>query len=91
MSRSLTPIAALAALISFAAGCDSLRPVDRKRPVKGPSTARAQAQAKGKPRIASAQPKYDFGKVEEGTKVEHVFTVKNEGDGVLQIKRASGG
>jgi len=89
MSRFVTPMVALAALVSLGLGCDPLRPVEGQRPAKRP--AAVPAKAEGQPRIACAQPKHDFGKVEEGAKVEHVFTLKNEGDGVLQIKRASGG
>jgi hypothetical protein len=91
MSRYVTPMAALAALWSLAAGCDSLQPVEGQRPAERPAAAQAPAKPQGKPRIACAQPKHDFGKVVEGAKVEHIFTLKNEGDGVLQIKRASGG
>ncbi len=44
----------------------------------------------GVPVIGADMINYEFGEVEEGTKVEHVFTIQNKGDGVLEIKKATG-
>jgi hypothetical protein len=37
------------------------------------------------PRISVAEPRYDFGEVAAGTVLEHVFEIRNAGDGVLVI------
>ncbi len=44
----------------------------------------------GKPIIAAAATTFNYGQVEEGTKVEHVFKILNKGDGILEIKKATG-
>lgn len=41
------------------------------------------------PDIAVKEPNYDFGSVFRGSKVEHIFGFKNEGQGELNIKRVS--
>jgi len=42
------------------------------------------------PRIVVAEKHHDFGTVEQGEEVQHVFKVRNEGKGVLHIKRVRG-
>jgi len=42
------------------------------------------------PRLVVDQPIYDFGSVEQGTPVEHVFAVRNGGDAPLRIERVEG-
>jgi len=37
------------------------------------------------------EPKYDFGRVVEGTEVLHDFVIQNKGDGDLHIKRIKSG
>ncbi len=37
------------------------------------------------PRISVDEPMYDFGSVAAGTVLEHVFEIRNTGDGVLSI------
>ncbi|MCP4197801.1 MAG: DUF1573 domain-containing protein [Proteobacteria bacterium] len=49
-----------------------------------------QPSAVGTPVIASAAASFNYGQVEEGTKVEHVFIIQNTGDGLLIIKKATG-
>ena len=44
----------------------------------------------GTPVISADVINYEFGQVDEGTKVEHVFKIQNKGDGVLEIKKATG-
>jgi hypothetical protein len=39
------------------------------------------------PRLALAAPVFDFGSVERGTRVEHVFALPNSGSGVLRIEQ----
>lgn len=38
------------------------------------------------PRISVAEPLFDFGPVEAGAVLEHVFEIRNTGDGVLEIR-----
>jgi len=45
----------------------------------------------GKPRIVFDQKEFDFGKVEAGENVEHVFAFRNNGDGTLRIDKVSSG
>jgi hypothetical protein len=44
----------------------------------------------GAPVIAAEAVSFNYGQVEEGTKVVHVFKIKNEGDGILVIQKATG-
>lgn len=53
-------------------------------------TAEVKASAGGKPKIVALETKHDFGKVKEGAKIEHVFRVRNQGDGKLVIEKAYG-
>ena len=46
----------------------------------------AQEQRMG-PRIEIKEATYDFGKVVEGAKLQHVFEVGNTGDAALEIQR----
>ncbi len=41
------------------------------------------------PRISIAEPLYDFGAVTAGTVLEHVFEIRNAGDGVLEIRKVA--
>jgi hypothetical protein len=45
----------------------------------------------GKPRITFAQKEFDFGKVETGEKIEHVYEFRNTGDGTLVIHKVRSG
>jgi hypothetical protein len=45
----------------------------------------------GKPRIAFAQKDFDFGKVEKGEKIEHVYEFRNTGDGTLLVHKVRSG
>jgi hypothetical protein len=74
---------ALAVLIglglALAAGCGKQAPEtgkDSAAPVAGP------------PRIASAEPSFNAGKVKQGENVEHVFKIKNEGGSALVLEKA---
>ena len=69
-------------LLVLAGGC-------AKQPKKQEGTAEKAAEPvvkQGKPKIAVDKRSYDFGKVKEGTNVEHVYRIKNEGDGELVIE-----
>ncbi len=50
----------------------------------GSYTATSEA---GKPRIAFDQKGFDFGKVEMGEKVEHIYRFRNTGKGTLVIRK----
>jgi hypothetical protein len=39
------------------------------------------------PRISVAEPVHDFGAVQAGTVLEHVFEIRNAGQGVLEIRK----
>jgi hypothetical protein len=45
----------------------------------------------GKPRIAFAQKEFDFGKVETGERIEHVYEFRNTGNGTLLIHKVRSG
>jgi hypothetical protein len=45
------------------------------------------AQEQKGPQIAIKEATYDFGKVVEGAKLQHVFEVGNTGDAALDIQR----
>ena len=47
----------------------------------------AEAPDEGRPSIAFDQKDFDFGKVETGDKVEHLFSFRNTGNGVLKIHK----
>jgi hypothetical protein len=53
------------------------------------SPAKAQAVPVISPVISSENAEYDWGKVEEGEIVEHIFKVQNKGEGLLEIKKAT--
>jgi hypothetical protein len=48
--------------------------------------AEAQAEA-GVPKIAAAEPVFDFGSIKPTDKIEHVFKIANAGTGDLKIER----
>ena len=45
------------------------------------------AQVSGKPKILFEQTEYDFGKMDQGVKVEHLFVFKNTGDAPLVVDK----
>jgi hypothetical protein len=52
--------------------------------------AEPAAQNEPAPRISSTEPLYDFGEVNEGERVEHVFQIQNTGSADLVLKKATG-
>lgn len=52
-----------------------------------PETAPASEPAVAGPKITCADAVYDFGAIAPTDKVEHVFTIKNEGSADLKIER----
>lgn len=55
------------------------------KPETQPATQPAQAEAQ--PDIKFEDKTFDFGNIQKGDKVTHIFTFKNEGSGTLKIKR----
>lgn len=45
--------------------------------------------ASASPKITLSQDKFDFGKIEEGKKTEHILTLTNEGDAVLKVRTSA--
>lgn len=50
------------------------------------SNTGAQETSKKQPQITIDAPNYDFGKIYEGEKISHNFTIKNTGTAELTIK-----
>ena len=46
-----------------------------------------EADVTGTPKIEFAATDFNFGEVEAGTKIEHVFAFKNTGDDLLKIEK----
>jgi hypothetical protein len=42
------------------------------------------------PKIAAVEETFNFGQIKQGTDVEHVFKIKNNGNAELLIKKARG-
>ena len=57
------------------------------RVTEGSENSRAGTTEAGKPRIAFHQKDFDFGKVEMGEKVEHIYRFRNSGTGTLVISK----
>ena len=51
----------------------------------------AEIPAAEKPKIVFDQKDFDFGEVEAGQKIEHVFTFRNKGEGPLTIEKVRSG
>lgn len=47
-------------------------------------------QFTGPAKIVAAEPVFNFGEVEQGQEVEHIFKIGNQGGEQLDIKRAKG-
>ena len=62
-----------------------------KQGTDGTEESQAGSTEAGKPRIAFTQKDFDFGKVETGEKVEHVYKFRNTGDGILLIHKVRSG
>lgn len=78
----------LAAVFCFCSCGGDKQDAEKKDASTGePSTS---ADATMVPKIASAQPTFNFGKIKQGKKVEHIFKITNEGKANLIIERAKG-
>jgi hypothetical protein len=62
-----------------------------KQEAEGGQESKVDAAGTGQPRIAFDQKNFDFGTVEAGEKVEHIYTFRNTGDGTLLIHKVRSG
>jgi hypothetical protein len=70
----------------LAAACGQKAAESKSKPVaKEPAL-----QLTGPAKIVAAEPVFNFGEVEQGQKVEHVFKISNQGGEQLDIKGAKG-
>ncbi len=56
----------------------------------GQSGDTAAESSSGQPKAVAVAPDFDFGEVQEGENVEHVFKIRNEGTADLAILSAKG-
>jgi len=54
------------------------------------ATAAAKPAETGSPKIVAAEATFDFGKVQQGDEVSHVFKIRNAGTAELKIEKAHG-
>ena len=93
MTRRTINLSGVAVLCLAAALCFCSCGGDVEDAEKKDASAAEQSASKGAvkaPKIASAQPAFNFGQVKQGKKVEHIFKIKNEGSADLIIERAKG-
>ena len=82
-----------AALPAVAAASDTPDAGNAKAPSSSVTAEASTAEAQGspevqkKPRIVFEKSKFDFGEIEAGEKVQHIFTFKNMGDAPLIIEK----
>lgn len=82
LKRALLLGIALAMAVSVV-GCE------KESGSKTASTSSAQA-GQAAPKIVAPEPIFKFGKVKQGTNVEHVFKIRNAGSAPLKIEKAKG-
>jgi hypothetical protein len=58
---------------------------------EGAEESQAGSAESGKPRIAFDEKDFDFGKVETGEQIEHVYKFRNTGDGTLVVHKVRSG
>ena len=93
MTRRTKQLSGVAALCLAAAFCfcscgGDNADAEKKDASTGEQSATSDATLA--PKIASAQPTFNFGEIKQGKKVEHIFKIKNEGKADLIIERAKG-
>ena len=82
LRRALSAGGHLVALLSFAAILGAQEPAPPPLPTPDP----AATPATGTPRLVVEENQHNYGRVIQGELVEHVFIVRNDGDGPLLIK-----
>ena len=70
---------------------DSSEAASVEQGTDGAEQSQAGSTEAGKPRIAFAEKDFDFGKVETGETIEHVYKFRNTGDGTLVIHKVRSG
>lgn len=78
---------ALALTAVFVAGACQSKKANEQPAVDVAKKADAEGKA---PKISAVESEYDFGKVKQGSDVEHVFKIRNTGTKDLSIKSARG-
>jgi hypothetical protein len=86
MNRIVHKLVVVATLLvgMAAGGCRDKHPGD-----EGDGVASSKPSGQ-QPKIVAPELSFSFGKVKEGTEVEHVFKIRNEGSAALVIERAQG-
>jgi len=87
LARTVIGVLLVVATTACVSGCTKTRV---KRAEKNQSAVSSQPRTEGKPKIVALETEHNFGKVKEGTTLEHVFRIRNQGDQQLVIEKASG-
>jgi len=77
-------IVLLASTLAFSYACGE------KKSDQGKEQTEATDNKAKEPKIVALGDTFDFGKVKQGAKVEHVFRIRNEGTADLKIEKARG-
>ncbi|HET8885848.1 MAG TPA: DUF1573 domain-containing protein [Salinimicrobium sp.] len=85
MKKGFVMIAAVAAMLFTSCKEDASTKVNEENVE---TAAARDAEAGEFPKLTFDESEYDFGTIEQGTNVEHVFTFKNTGDAPLVITDA---
>ena len=87
----LSSVFLVAAAVTLGCGTEQPAPSKVTEQATGtdtePNAPEAAAAATGTPKIASDAATHDFGAIKLGDKAEHVFKIRNAGDGVLKIDK----
>ncbi len=89
LQLSLVASLCLALLFCFAA-CSGEKKADEGTKDAADQKADTTPEEGAQPKIVAVEGNFNFGKVKQGTSVEHVFKIKNEGKGDLKIEKARG-
>ena len=84
-SSSLLLGLCLSVALLVAARCQNVAESQSEPMAKEPAP-----QFTGPAKIVAAEPVFNFGEVEQGQEVEHIFKISNQGGEQLDIKRAKG-
>jgi hypothetical protein len=87
LRKGFVVVVGISALL-FALGCADKK-VGHADDGKGQAASKT-SPSKGEPKITALEKEFKFGSVKEGAVLEHVFRVRNDGNGELIIERASG-
>lgn len=80
-------VAVSAALVPAFSGCDSqIATAELEAAASGAAAWQESGEGKTRPRAAIVEPEYDFGTMDVGQQATHSFHIRNEGDGILELK-----